>query len=98
MTGGSAAVGFVFPVNATVRDIYVLLSSPAPSPSLSVTFTNSTAGASKTCTINSGDTTCDSFLNVGNFSIFSVGDKLTTSANSGSSYSGVISFSYRLTS
>jgi len=97
----SASAHLVMPVNATVRDIHVLLSAPAPSGGgLFVEFKNVTTGAERICTILSGDTTCDSFSDLGGtFGSFSAGDEMggTVVNNSGSSYNGVTSFSYRLT-
>jgi hypothetical protein len=90
----------VMPVAATVRDIHVLLSAPAPSGGgLLVEFKNITTGAERVCTINAGDTTCDSFIDVGGFGSFAAGDEMGGAAinNSANSYNGVVSFSYRLT-
>jgi hypothetical protein len=91
----------VMPVSATVRDIHVLLSAPAPSGGgLLVEFRNVTTGAERICTINSGDTTCDTFTDLnGTFGSFSAGDEMGGAVinNSANAYNGVVSFSYRLT-
>ena len=63
LTTGSLSTNahLVMPVSATVRDIHVLLSAPAPSGGgLLVEFRNVTTGAERICTTLSGDTTCDS--------------------------------------
>jgi hypothetical protein len=91
----------VMPVNATVRDIHVLLSNGAPAGGgLWVEFKNATTGADRICEIFAGDTTCDSFVDTGGtFGSFSAGDAMGTDVinQSATGFTGVISFSYRLT-